>query len=69
MTSEPAPQPVLRVINPDTTPEEIAAIIAVLSSLGSDAPTSPEPRSEWANPARAMRGTPATSWRSSGLPR
>ena len=33
---EPA-QPLLRVVTPDTTPEEVAAIVAVLSALGGGA--------------------------------
>jgi hypothetical protein len=64
--------PVLRVVNPDATPEEVAAIVAVLASLGGGAPAPRPPRSEWANPARAMRGQHlhgAGAWRASGLPR
>jgi hypothetical protein len=66
--AEPA-EPVLRVVNPDATPEEIAAILAVLASLGGGEPAPAPPRSEWANPARGLRGGRATSWRASGLPR
>ncbi|MFT4288430.1 acyl-CoA carboxylase subunit epsilon [Nocardioides sp.] len=61
-------QPLLRIITPSTTSEEIAAIVTVLASLGGGEPAAPEPRSEWASPARRMRGAPATSWRASGLP-
>ena len=68
--------PFLRVVNPDATPEEVAAIVAVLASLGGGA-AAPEPaRSEWANPARGVRSTPGRAlahgrgaWRASGLPR
>jgi hypothetical protein len=65
--------PVLRVINPDATPEEIAALVAVFSALGSaggDAPKRPRP--SWNNPARGVRQTHrsgAGAWRASGLPR
>ncbi|WP_220793218.1 acyl-CoA carboxylase epsilon subunit [Nocardioides stalactiti] len=52
---EPA-KPMLRVVNPDATPEQVAAIVAVFAAMGGDAPA-PEPaRSEWAAPARRMRG-------------
>lgn len=68
--------PVLRVITPDTTAEEVAAIVAVLSALGGGE-AAPEPaRSEWASPARGVRSTPGRglphgrgAWRASGLPR
>lgn len=80
MTNETQPeepaQPLLRIVTPDTTPEEVAAIVAVLSALGGGAPASEPPRSEWANPARQVRFTPGRAlahgrgaWRASGLPR
>ena len=65
-------RPLLKVVNPDATPEEVAAIVAVLSALGGGAPEKPQPVSEWASPARNMRGAPVlhhASWRASGLPR
>ncbi|HWJ08057.1 MAG TPA: acyl-CoA carboxylase subunit epsilon [Nocardioides sp.] len=73
--AEPA-APLLRIITPETTPEEVAAIVAVFSALGGGAPA-PEPlRSEWARPERGHRRTvdpiPAPgrgAWRASGLPR
>jgi hypothetical protein len=73
----PEPQaPVLRIITPDTTPEEVAAIVAVFSALGGGAPEPEAPRSTWASPARAARSTPGRAlhagkgaWRASGLPR
>ncbi|WP_110206295.1 acyl-CoA carboxylase subunit epsilon [Nocardioides daejeonensis] len=54
---EKAPQqPLLRVVNPDATPEEIAAIVAVFSALGSTGgATAPKPRREWAAPRRTHR--------------
>ncbi len=85
MTNETSPeavepaepvQPLLRVVTPDTTPEEVAAIVAVLSALGGGAPAPEPPRSEWASPARGVRTTPGRTlahgrgaWRASGLPR
>ncbi|GAB7008046.1 hypothetical protein JCM18899A_55300 [Nocardioides sp. AN3] len=72
MTEPATAQPVLKIVNADATAEEIAAIVAVFASLGGGEP-SPAPRhSEWANPARRVRGTPphgSGAWRASGLPR
>lgn len=67
--------PLLRIITPDTTPEEIAALVAVFSALGGG-DAAPEPqRSLWAAPIRGMRTAPGRSmapgrgaWRASGLP-
>ncbi|MBS4751601.1 acyl-CoA carboxylase subunit epsilon [Nocardioides sp. zg-ZUI104] len=66
----------LRVITPHTSPEEVAAIVAVISALGGGEPAPKPPRSEWAHPARAARTSLVRSlphgrgaWRSSGLPR
>ena len=71
----PAP-PLLQIITPGTTPEEIAAIVAVFTALGGGAPAAEPPRSEWANPHRGLRRTGHTltthgrgAWRASGLPR
>ena len=63
-------KPLLRVVNPDATPEEVAAVVAVLSALGGGAPA-PAPRSQWASPHRQVRRTlphGAGAWRASGLP-
>jgi len=64
--------PRLEIINPDATDEEIAAIVAVLSSLGGDPPVTERPRSTWAAYGRrtrpALRPGPG-AWRTSGLPR
>jgi hypothetical protein len=69
--SEPVESsPVLRVVNPDATDEEIAALIAVFSSLS--APTAPpKPKPVWAAHTRKMRTTLRRgpgAWRASGLP-
>ena len=73
---EAASAPVLRIVTPSTTPEEVAAIVAVLSALGGGAPAPEPPASEWAAPARRMRVAPGRAlahgrgaWRASGLPR
>jgi len=64
--------PVLRIVNPDATPEEVAALVAVLSALGSGGAAAPaRPRPAWTDPARGVRGPHRHgpgSWRSSGLP-
>ena len=68
--------PLIRVLTPTATSEEIAAVVAVLAALGGSEPA-PEPvRSEWASPARRLRRTSESvvlpgrgAWRASGLPR
>ena len=64
--------PVLRIVNADATPEEIAALVAVFAALGS-APVAAPPRrpSEWSRPARRLRAPVAHGpggWRASSLP-
>ena len=72
-SSETPETPLLRVVNADATPEEVAALVAVFSALGS-APAADAPRrtSEWSRPARRVR-TPVApgpgGWRASSLPR
>jgi len=78
--SEPQPQggsgeatPLLRVITPNATPEEISALVAVLAALGGGEPA-PQRRTtpEWQAPRRKVRRTlphGPGGWRSSGLPR
>lgn len=61
----------LRIVNADATPEEVAAIVAVLSALGGGEPEAPRPRSQWASPHRSVRRTlphGRGAWRASGLP-
>jgi hypothetical protein len=64
--------PILRVINPDATPEEVAALVAVFSALGQSGGDAPErPRPAWSDPARSVRRTHRSgvgAWRASGLP-
>ena len=78
MVTEPEPGdrlsrgPVLRVIRGDATPEEIAAVVAVLLSrpVLAEAPPRPAP-SAWANRSRLLRRPvfPGPgAWRRSGLP-
>lgn len=64
--------PVLQVVNADATPQEIAALVAIFSAMGGDEAPKKQARSEWSNPARAVRTTHASGfggWRASGLPR
>ena len=68
-----APSPVLRVIRGDATPEEIAAVVAVL--LSRPALAGPRPRrapSAWADRSRLLRRPlfpGPDAWRRSALPR
>jgi Acyl-CoA carboxylase epsilon subunit len=68
-----APSPVLRVIRGDATPEEIAAVVAVL--LARPALAEPRPRrapSAWADRSRLVRRPlfpGPDAWRRSALPR
>ena len=72
MTGTEDTRPVLRIVKGDATPEEVAALVAVIASMsGAEAPE-PKPRSSWADPARRMRTAlphGPGAWRSSGLPR
>jgi len=64
-------KPLLHILTPSTTPEEVAAIVAVFASLGSGDAPAPRRTPEWNRPARLTRTThrhgPA-AWRASGLP-
>ena len=65
-------RPVLRIVNGDATPEEVAAIVAVLSAAGTTAPPPRKKVSEWAAHHRQVRRTlphGPGGWRSSALPR
>ena len=66
-------KPLLQVVNPDATPEEIAALVAVFSALGQADEAAPKrPASEWNSPYRQVRpfySHGPGGWRSSGLPK
>jgi len=71
----PAPQgaagagPAIRVAG-NPTPEELAALVAVLSAVGGE-PAAPEhARSAWSDPSWRLVGPSRTrdGWRTSGLP-
>jgi hypothetical protein len=64
--------PVLRIIKGDATPEEVAALVAVVVSLGGDAEPAPRRTPEWSAHHRKTRVTlphGPGGWRSSALPR
>ena len=75
MSEEPREEqrPLLRVVRGDATPEEVAALVAVLAGLGGTAGEPPKrPASEWSAHHRTMRRSlphGPGGWRSSGLPR
>lgn len=64
-------QPALQILTPDATPEEVAALIAVLSSISTAEPAG-RPISEWSAHRRKLNPTyphGPGGWRASGLPR
>jgi hypothetical protein len=64
--------PLLRILTPDTTPEEVAAIVAVFSATSSGEAAPRRRRSEWNSPYRQVRpfySHGPGGWRSSGLPK
>jgi Acyl-CoA carboxylase epsilon subunit len=72
--TQPTDTPLLRVVNPDATPEEVAALVAVFAALGSAGGEAPRRRRtpEWSAAHRGVRRTHLSGpggWRSSGLPR
>jgi hypothetical protein len=70
--TDSATPPLLRIVKGDPTPEEVAALVAVIASMS--APEAPTTRqvSAWADPRRGVRTTHRHgpgAWRASGLPR
>jgi hypothetical protein len=55
--AEPSPRRALRIVRGEPTPEELAALTAVVAAAGSGASTEPdEPRrGRWSDPAAAHR--------------
>jgi hypothetical protein len=54
-------KPILRVVKGDLTPEELAALVAVVAARNAAAAhaaalTKPKARSQWGHPARMVRG-------------
>ncbi|WP_406033945.1 acyl-CoA carboxylase subunit epsilon [Nocardioides sp. NBC_00163] len=70
-TNEPTAEqkPLLKVIDHNATPEEVAAIVAVFAALGSAEPPKKKPRSLWATPQLRTPLHPGPgAWRASALP-
>ena len=72
--SEPevSPAPILRIVTGDPTPEELAALLAVLGTLGAVAPSPVRRAPDWNAPRRLHRVVHPPGpggWRASGLPR
>ena len=72
VSDTPSPEPVLRVVKGHPTHEELAALVAVVASLGAPAEAEPRRTPEWNAPHRLVRGPWSHGpggWRSSALPR
>jgi hypothetical protein len=68
----PEIRPLLRIVRGNPSPEEIAALTAVVPSLGGGEPPPPRRTPEWSARHRKVRRTlphGPGGWRSSGLPR
>ena len=69
MTAPEEPKPLLKVIDQNATPEDVAAIVAVLAALGPGEPPKKKPRSLWATPQLRTPLHPGpNAWRASALP-
>ncbi len=76
-THDPQPEstpqpPLLKVLTPNATAEEIAALVAVVASLGGDEASTTRRTPEWQAHHRKVRATlphGPGGWRSSALPR
>jgi hypothetical protein len=74
VSGEKAPRPPLRLVRGAATPEEVAALLAVLSAAAAsqDPDPAPRPRSGWSSREHAVRRPLAPgpgAWRASALPR
>jgi hypothetical protein len=72
VTSAGGEEPVLRIVNADATPDEVAAIVAVFASLRQTEERPPVRPSAWNAPHRTVRPGHRhgpDGWRSSGLAR
>jgi Acyl-CoA carboxylase epsilon subunit len=62
--------PLLRVVRGEPSPEELAALVAVLAAGTAAAPAARPPRSAWSDPARLLgvHAPGPSAWRRSALP-
>ena len=69
--SDAAARPLLRVVHGSPSPEELAALIAVIAARGAGGEPEPRPvRSPWARPIlRTPLSHGPGAWRASALPR
>ena len=71
-TAEPV-RPLLHIVRGDPTPEELAAVVAVVTAAGAaPAATPAEPRGQWRSRGRNIRPVLSRgpdAWRASGFPR
>jgi hypothetical protein len=72
-TADAPDAPPLRLVRGSATPEELAALVAVLAAAGAGAdPRPPAPASSWADRARLARpplSPGPDGWRASAFPR
>jgi len=69
VTAPEEQKPLLKVIDRNATPEEVAAIVAVFAALGSAEAPKKKERSLWAVPRLRTPLHPGpNAWRASGLP-
>ncbi|TWD82061.1 acyl-CoA carboxylase epsilon subunit-like protein [Kribbella amoyensis] len=72
-SATPEPQPVLRVVKGDPTPEELAALVAVVTARATAVPAAPEPdragdwATYWRTAKRPLHPGPGR-WRASAHP-
>ena len=75
MTEDTSPleqTPLLRIVSPNATAEEVAALVAVLTSLGGGSAPAPRRTPEWQASHRRLREPHRPgpgAWRASSLPR
>jgi hypothetical protein len=72
MAAVTSAEPVLRVVKGDPTPEELAALVAVIASWRGPAAPATRRTPDWNAPRRLVRPAHrpgAGAWRASGLPR
>ena len=63
-------RPTLRIVRGDPTPEEVAALVAVVTAVSAaGADDEPRRRPAWSAPHRQVRAPLPSSWRASALPR